>query len=101
MVALSRNTTPAKAGVQMLRNYRGSSTFAQLDPGLRRGGAEGFVKIPFSGSIGECRSRPFNEGGNPSGWWSRRISHEHRLVYRVAGSGDEQVLQVAQCRYHY
>jgi toxin YoeB len=58
--------------------------------------------------IEECRRDPFKGtgkpeplGGNLSGWWSRRISHEHRLVYRVAGSGEEQVLQVAQCRYHY
>jgi toxin YoeB len=58
--------------------------------------------------IEECRRHPFKGtgkpeplGGNLSGWWSRRISHEHRLVYRVAGRGDEQVLQVAQCRYHY
>nr|WP_230772776.1 type II toxin-antitoxin system YoeB family toxin [Sphingomonas sp. Leaf4] len=36
-------------------------------------------------------------GGNLSGWWSRRISHE----YRVAGSGDAQVVEVAQCQYHY
>lgn len=58
--------------------------------------------------IEECRRHPFKGtgkpeplGGNLSGWWSRRINHEHRLVYRVAGSGTDQVLQVAQCRYHY
>ena len=58
--------------------------------------------------IEECRRHPFKGavtpeplGGNLSGWWSRRISHEHRLVCRVAGSGDEQGLQVAQRRYHY
>jgi toxin YoeB len=58
--------------------------------------------------IEECRRHPFKGtgkpeplGGNLSGWWSRRISHEHRLVYRVAGSGAEQTVQVAQCRYHY
>ncbi|GGB29524.1 addiction module protein [Sphingomonas metalli] len=58
--------------------------------------------------IEECRRHPFKGtgkpeplGGNLSGWWSRRINAEHRLVYRVAGSGEEQVLQVAQCRYHY
>ena len=58
--------------------------------------------------IEECRRHPFKGtgkpeplGGNLSGWWSRRISHEHRLVYRVSGSGKDQVLQVAQCRYHY
>lgn len=58
--------------------------------------------------IEECRRHPFKGtgkpeplGGNLSGWWSRRISHEHRLVYRVSESGEEQALQVAQCRYHY
>lgn len=58
--------------------------------------------------IEECRRHPFSGigrpeplGGNLTGWWSRRINHEHRLVYRVAGHGEEQVLQVAQCRYHY
>jgi toxin YoeB len=30
-----------------------------------------------------------------------RITLEDRLVYRVAGSGDDQRLEVAQCRYHY
>jgi toxin YoeB len=50
-----------------------------------------------------CRSP--NEGiGKPeplkyglSGAWSRRITEEHRLVYRVGG-GD---LQILQARYHY
>jgi toxin YoeB len=58
--------------------------------------------------IEECRRHPFKGtgkpeplGGNLSGWWSRRINQEHRLVYRVTGSGDAQTLQVAQCRYHY
>jgi toxin YoeB len=32
-----------------------------------------------------------------SGFWSRRITDEHRLVYRVEGD----VIQVAQVRYHY
>lgn len=32
-----------------------------------------------------------------SGFWSRRITDEHRLVYRVEGS----VIYVAQARYHY
>jgi toxin YoeB len=58
--------------------------------------------------IEECRRDPFRGtgkpeplGGNLSGCWSRRINGEHRLVYRVAGSGAEQTLQVAQCRYRY
>jgi len=32
-----------------------------------------------------------------SGFWSRRITDEHRLVYRVVGD----VIQIAQARYHY
>lgn len=39
--------------------------------------------------------------GNLSGWWSRRINREHRLVYRVTGKGEAQALEVTQCRYHY
>ena len=64
-----------------------------------------FAKV--NALVEECRRHPFKGtgrpeplGGNLSGWWSRRVSHEHRLVYRVMGSGEEQVLQVAQCRYH-
>jgi Txe/YoeB family toxin of toxin-antitoxin system len=47
------------------------------------------------------KGKPELLGGHLPGWRSRRISQEHRLVYRVAGAGKEQVLQVAQCRYHY
>lgn len=32
-----------------------------------------------------------------SGYWSRRITDEHRLVYKVVG--DE--VRIASCRYHY
>lgn len=32
-----------------------------------------------------------------AGYWSRRITDEHRLVYRVV---DDEV-RVAACRYHY
>ena len=35
------------------------------------------------------------------GWWSRRITGEHRLVYRLQGKDDGQQLVIAQCRYHY
>ena len=34
---------------------------------------------------------------NLTGWWSRRITDEHRLVYRVHGSD----VEIASCRYHY
>ena len=32
-----------------------------------------------------------------SGFWSRRIDDEHRLIYAV----DDGCLKIAQCRYHY
>lgn len=54
--------------------------------------------------IDECRSTPFDGIGKPeplrenlTGYWSRRITDEHRLVYKV--SKDE--LWIAQARYHY
>jgi toxin YoeB len=58
--------------------------------------------------IRDCKRDPFRGLGKPeplsgnlAGWWSRRITREHRLVYRVVGNGNDQVIEVAQCRYHY
>ena len=58
--------------------------------------------------IGECLRHPFTGIGKPEplkrnlvGWWSRRINREHRLVYRVAGKGEAQALEILSCRYHY
>jgi toxin YoeB len=50
-------------------------------------------------------SRNGNEGiGKPeplrhewAGWWSRRITQEHRLVYRAVGDS----VEIAVCRFHY
>lgn len=54
--------------------------------------------------IEECRRTPYTGAGKPeplknelSGYWSRRIDQEHRLVYRA--TADEIVVQAA--RYHY
>jgi toxin YoeB len=54
------------------------------------------ARTPFSG-IG----KPEPLVGNLKGWWSRRITREHRLVYRLSGSGDAQALEIAACRFHY
>ncbi len=59
--------------------------------------------------IEDARRSPFRGIGKPeplkgalSGWWSRRITGEHRLVYRVEGQqGDDQRIVIAACRYHY
>jgi toxin YoeB len=56
--------------------------------------------------IADIKTRPFAGIGKPeplkhdwSGYWSRRITLEHRLVYCV--NGKPSVLTIAQCRYHY
>ena len=54
--------------------------------------------------IKECQPTPFEGIGKPeplrqnlTGFWSRRITGEHRLVYK----SENEVLYIAQCRYHY
>jgi len=54
--------------------------------------------------IREVQRTPFDGTGKPerlrhalSGYWSRRISAEHRMVYKV----DEDCIFIAQLRYHY
>jgi toxin YoeB len=62
----------------------------------------------LNGLIKECTRTPFKGTGKPEplkgdlkGWWSRRITLEDRLVYRVSGAGEAQQLEIAQCRFHY
>ena len=57
--------------------------------------------------IEACTRQPFQGIGKPeplkgdlTGWWSRRINREDRLVYRVSGSGQGQTLEIAQVRFH-
>lgn len=54
--------------------------------------------------IHDIRRAPYKGKGKPeplrhalSGYWSRRINEEHRLVYKVK----EDSLFIAQLRYHY
>lgn len=54
------------------------------------------MRSPFSG-IG----KPEPLVGPVKGWWSRRITREHRLVYQVSGQAEGQTLEIAACRYHY
>jgi toxin YoeB len=59
--------------------------------------------------IEDARRCPFTGLGKPeplkgdlAGWWSRRITGDHRLVYRVAGRrGADQRIEIAFCRYRY
>ena len=54
--------------------------------------------------IQEIQRAPFDGIGKPeplkhalAGFWSRRITDEHRVVYRIEGDA----LWIAQLRYHY
>ena len=54
--------------------------------------------------IKEIKRHPFSGIGDPkplrynwSGYWSRRIDREQRLVYKHK----EETIIVVQCRYHY
>jgi len=56
----------------------------------------------------DVRRQPFSGLGKPeplkgelAGWWSRRVTAEHRLVYRVEGRKGDQHVIIAQCRHHY
>jgi toxin YoeB len=43
--------------------------------------------------------KPEQLRGDLSGFWSRRINEEHRLVYMVDVDNDS--LLIAACRFHY
>ncbi|MGF1499016.1 MAG: Txe/YoeB family addiction module toxin [Elainellaceae cyanobacterium] len=58
----------------------------------------------ISALIKDIQRSPFDGLGKPeplkanlSGYWSRRINSEHRLVYEIK---DDSIVIVA-CRYHY
>ena len=52
----------------------------------------------------EISRTPFTGSGKPEplkhkykGFWSRRITGEHRLIYKI---NDQEIL-IAKCRFHY
>jgi toxin YoeB len=58
----------------------------------------------INGLVKEIMRTPFEGTGKPeplkhalSGYWSRRINDEHRIVYKVT----EDAVYIAQLRYHY
>ncbi|HEY5305845.1 MAG TPA: Txe/YoeB family addiction module toxin [Pseudolabrys sp.] len=58
--------------------------------------------------IEDIQRDPFKGLGKPEplkyalqGLWSRRITRDDRLVYRVSGKGKDRHLEIIQCRYHY
>jgi len=59
--------------------------------------------------ISSIKQSPFKGLGKPEplkhglqGFWSRRITGEHRLVYQISGiKGKDQKCSIIQCRFHY
>jgi len=59
--------------------------------------------------IRSIKQNPFRGIGKPEplkynlkGYWSRRITGEHRLVYKVFGKKSiDQKCTIVQCRFHY
>jgi len=59
--------------------------------------------------IKSIQQNPFKGLGKPEplkhglkGYWSRRITGEHRLVYKISGTkGVDQKCVIIQCRFHY
>ena len=59
--------------------------------------------------LNEIRRTPFKGMGKPEplrydlkGYWSRRITGEHRLVYKIEGKkGIDQKCYILQCLFHY
>ena len=67
-------------------------------------GADRRVRDKINTLIEDIQLHPFTGLGKPeplkydfAGCWSRRITGEHRLVYRVKGTE----LHIIQCCYHY
>jgi toxin YoeB len=55
------------------------------------------TRSPFKG-IG----KPEPLRGDLAGWWSRRITGDHRIIYRALGGNDrDRRIEIAACRYHY
>ena len=66
------------------------------------------IRARINDIIKQCQRTPFEGVGKPEplrgdlkGWWARRITQEHRMVYRVVGAASKQHLEIAQLRFHY
>ena len=62
------------------------------------------IREKINALVADIEKHPFTGLGKPeplrknwSGYWSRRITKEHRLVYKF----EKSKLFIAQCRYHY
>lgn len=59
--------------------------------------------------VKSIKENPFRGLGKPEplkhqlrGYWSRRITQEHRLIYEISGKKNiDQICTIIQCRFHY
>lgn len=79
-----------------------SEALKDLDYWKKSGNKQAIEKIKHL--IEDIQKTPFEGIGKPealkhnwSGYWSRRITSEHRIVYKV----EANTLFIAQLRYHY
>jgi toxin YoeB len=77
---------------------------AKKDLAFWRESNNGAIQQKITSLLANILEHPFSGLGKPeplkyrmSGCWSRRISQEHRLVYRVVG----ETVEVLSCRWHY
>lgn len=66
------------------------------------------IHLRINELIKDTLRHPFEGLGKPEplrqnfkGYWSRRITQQHRLIYTVSGKGDAQSVTITQCRFHY
>jgi len=67
------------------------------------------IVVKIKELIKSIKENPFKGIGKPEplkhrlkGFWSRRITQEHRLVYRVSGKKRvDHKCSIIQCRFHY
>ena len=67
------------------------------------------IVVKIKELLKSIKENPFKGLGKPEplkyglkGFWSRRITQEHRLVYKVSGrKGEDQRCSIIQCRFHY
>ncbi len=67
------------------------------------------IVVKIKELLKSIKQTPFKGIGKPEplryglkGFWSRRITKEHRLVYKISGKkGVDQKCFIIQCRFHY
>ena len=75
---------------------------------IRISGRDPKLLARFFEIVNNVRRSPFRGSGKPeplkhefAGYWSRRLTQEDRIIYRVYGKGEEQRLLIVQCSEHY